>query len=88
MNHQEELLTFPCSFPLKIVGKSGDDFAQVVWQTIVPHAPDLTLQNITFKQSSAKTYTSATVMLTAQSKEQLDNIYRALTSHPRFQYVL
>ena len=33
-------ITFPCDYPLKVVGDAADDFPATVCQVIVRHAPD------------------------------------------------
>ena len=34
------LLTFPCEFPMKIMGRREDGFAQLVSDIVMRHAPD------------------------------------------------
>jgi len=37
---RESLLTFPTVFPMKIMGRREDGFAQVVCDVVQKHAPD------------------------------------------------
>lgn len=77
----ETLLEFPCIFPLKVMGISHPEFVSSILAAIQEHAPNTTEANVTARPSSKGNYTGATVKIEATSKEQLDNIYRALTSH-------
>lgn len=77
----ETLLEFPCVFPLKVMGLAHPEFVRSILAAIQEHAPDTTEAHVTTRPSSKGNYTGATVRITATSKEQLDNIYRALTSH-------
>lgn len=82
------LLTFPCDFPIKIMGKRVDTFAQDIAAVIVVHAPDFDAATIEMRASSGGNYLSLTCTVHAVSQEQLDTIYRALTSHPLVSVVL
>lgn len=78
---KETLLKFPCDFPIKIFGKKHDDLRSEVLKIIRNEVPDFDENNLTFKESKEGNYHALTAMIHATSKEQLDNIYRALTSH-------
>jgi len=38
---QDTLLEFPCRFPIKVMGKAGEDFDALVVRMVRNHAPDL-----------------------------------------------
>ena len=82
------LIEFPARFPLKIMGERHDEFAAIILAVVQVHAPDTTEVDIVVRESSGGRYLSLTVTVTATSQEQLDNIYRAVTSHPMAKYVL
>lgn len=84
----ETLLEFPCAFPLKIMGLAQDNLAQEVLAVIHQFATDYDGKNMEMRASSSGKYVSLTCTVNAQSKAQLDNIYRALTSHPLVKVVL
>lgn len=84
----ETLLEFPCDFPLKIMGLAQDNLAQEVLGVIHKFAPDYDGKNMEMRASSAGKYVSLTCTIHAQSKSQLDDLYRALTSHPLVKVVL
>ena len=84
----ENLLQFPCDFPIKIMGATHDDFMSTVTEIVLLHAPDFDKSNIQTRFSSKGKYLSVTATVRATSKEQLDNLYLALSSHPLVRIVL
>lgn len=84
----ETLLEFPCEFPLKIMGLAQDNLAQEVLGVIHQYAPDYDGKSMEMRASSSGKYVSLTCTVNAQSKAQLDDLYRALTSHPLVKVVL
>ena len=81
-------LQFPTDFPIKIMGKRVEDFAQQIVAVVQAHAPDFDPATLELRSSSAGNYLSVTATIRATSREQLDALYRALTSHPLVQVVL
>ena len=84
----DTLLEFPSEFPLKIMGRSKDGFAQTVHDIVRKHAPDYDGSTMELRPSSAGNYLSLTCTITARSKEQLDALYRELSAHPDIAMVL
>ena len=85
---EPSLLEFPCDFPIKIIGKRVDDYAQAVLAVVLAHAPDYDPATLEMRPSAKGTYLSLTCTVHATSREQLDNLYRALSSHPLVKVVL
>jgi len=85
---QESLLTFPCVFPMKIMGRREDGFAQTVVEIVLRHAPDFHPETMEMRTSSQGRYLSLTVTLNARSREQLDALYSELSKHPMVAMVL
>ncbi|HJW04467.1 MAG TPA: DUF493 family protein [Azospira sp.] len=85
---KESLLEFPCPFPLKIMGARHDEFAQTILAVVQQHDPGFDGATMEMRASSGGKYISLTCTVTATSQEQLDNLYRALTSHPMVKVVL
>lgn len=81
-------LTFPTDFPIKIMGRRTDGFAQAIVDVVREHAPDYDPSTLEMRASREANYLSVTVTINATSREQLDNLYRALTSHPLVTMVL
>ncbi len=85
---QQTLFEFPCEFPIKAMGKTGDELEMAVLGIINRHVEDLIEGAVKFNQSSNGKYTSITITFTAQSKGQLDTIYLELTSCEHVLYCL
>jgi putative lipoic acid-binding regulatory protein len=82
------LLTFPTDFPIKVMGRRADGFAQAVLAVVLTHAPDFDAATMEMRPSRAGNYLSLTVTIAARSREQLDALYRDLSSHPMVTMVL
>lgn len=87
-NTGESLLVFPCSFPIKVMGLTQDDFAQTIVAVVQKHAPDYDPATLEMRASTAGKYLSLTCTITATSRDQLDDLYRELSSHPMVTMVL
>ncbi|MDX9741360.1 MAG: DUF493 domain-containing protein [Gammaproteobacteria bacterium] len=77
---EDTLLQFPCEFPIKVIGKADCDLDALAFALIRAHVPDLGEGAIRSRASSEGRYHSVTVVINAQSKAQLDAIYRSLTA--------
>ncbi len=84
----ESLLRFPCEFPIKVMGPTQEGFAQAVLAVVRRHAPDFEADTMEMRASRAGRYLSVTCTIHATSREQLDNLYRDLSSHPMVTMVL
>ena len=80
---QETLLEFPASFPIKAMGKADGTFESLVVEIVRRHAPDLDETLVKVRESSGGRWLSVTVTIEATSRDQLDAIYRELSSHER-----
>lgn len=85
---QETLIEFPTDFPIKVMGETHDEFATSIIDTIRIHMPEFDASRVEMRASSGGRYISLTCTVFVTSKPQLDDIYRALTSHPKVKYVL
>jgi putative lipoic acid-binding regulatory protein len=83
-----ELLQFPVDFPIKIMGARVDEFANDIAAVITRHAPDFDVSTLELRSSSKGNYLGLTATIRATSRDQLDAIYRELTSHPLVKVVL
>jgi len=81
-------LQFPTEFPIKVMGRRVDGFAQAIVEVVRMHAPDFDASTLEMRMSKDGNYLSVTATIHATSREQLDNLYRALTSHPLVKIVL
>lgn len=81
MSQDESLLEFPCPFPIKMMGRESSTFKSIAIEIVERHAGPLDAASVKTAPSSNGNFTSVTVTINAQSQQQLDDIYRDLTSH-------
>jgi len=82
------LLEFPVDFPLKVMGRRVDEFAQSIAATVGEHVPEFDPATMEFRASSQGNYLSVTVTVRLESRAQLERLYRALAAHPLVSVVL
>lgn len=85
---EDTLFNFPCDFPIKVMGRRTDDFRSLVVGIVQKHAGAIDAANIEERPSKDGSYLSLTCTFSAQSREQLDALYRELTSCERVLIVL
>ncbi|HQU15246.1 MAG: transcriptional regulator [Chromatiales bacterium 21-64-14] len=81
-------LTFPCEFPIKVLGAATPDFDQLVVTIVRRHVPGLGEGAVRTRPSRGGRYVAVTVTVTAASQDQLDAIYCDLTACDRIALVL
>ena len=84
----DTLFQFPCDFPLKVMGRHTDDFRSLVLGIVQKHAGPVDSTKIEERPSKDGSYLSITCTFEAQSREQLDALYRELTACERVLIVL
>jgi putative lipoic acid-binding regulatory protein len=77
----EQLLEFPCDFPIKIMGLDTVEFHVIARALVEKHTGPLSDDAIRRSLSSKGRFVSITITVNAQSKEQLDAIYRDVSGH-------
>lgn len=82
------LIEYPSLFPIKVMGANVDGFAQTMVELALLHDPAFDASTVEMRPSSSGNYIGLTLTINATSREQLDNLYRALTSHPMVKVVL
>jgi len=78
-----KLLTFPCKFPIKVMGANQAGFESLVLEIIQKHASIAAEELVSTRLSRGGRFLSLTVHILAQSQDQLDAIYRELSAHER-----
>ena len=84
----DSLIEYPCDFPIKVMGRRVDDFAQTVVSIVQKHAPDFDPSSLQMRPSRQGNYLGLTVTLHATSRAQLDALYTELSGHPLVAVVL
>ena len=76
----QSLLVFPCRFPVKAMGRQGEDFQRIVSGIILARARLMEGEALRFTPSKNNNYVSITAVIEAESQQQLDAIYRDLSA--------
>lgn len=84
----ESLIVYPSQFPIKVMGVRVEGLVQAI--TAVAHQldPEFDATTIELRESKGGKYLGVTITVTATSREQLDELYRALSTHPMVKVVL
>jgi hypothetical protein len=82
------LIEYPSEFPIKVMGAHVDGFVEAIVEVARRFDPTLQESRLELRPSSAGNYLSVTLPVTATSRQQLDALYQALTSHPMVRVVL
>ena len=81
MEYKESLLEFPCTFPLKAIGKNTESFERYVKWVVQENVPGLDEDAFSRRTSRGDKYVSVSVTFMAESRSQVDSIYTALSKH-------
>jgi uncharacterized protein len=88
MPEEHSLITYPSSFPIKVMGANVAGFVDQIVDVARTFDPQFDPNTVATRSSSAGNYLGVTVTLTVTSRQQLDAIYRTLTAHPMVKVVL
>jgi uncharacterized protein len=82
------LIDYPSPFPIKVMGPNVPEFKAAIMTVARRFDPSFDATAMQARPSSAGNYIGLTITVMATSREQLDDIYRALSSHPMVRYTL
>jgi putative lipoic acid-binding regulatory protein len=85
---QASLIEYPSAFPIKVMGEQVEGFEAAVVAVARQFDPAFDASTIERRPSKAGKYLGLTVTVTATSREQLDELYRTLSTHPMVKVVL
>jgi len=85
---EQSLIDYPSRFPIKVMGQNVDGFVRAVTEIARRFDPDFDAATIELRPSSAAKYLGVTITVNATSREQLDELYRTLSTHPMVKVVL
>lgn len=78
----ESLLKFPCDFTIKVFGLGSDEFEIAVLTIVHKHVPNLSETAMQSRDSANSKYRALSITVHVDSKQQLDDLYRDLSSSP------
>ena len=76
-------LNFPCEYPIKVIGQDAEDFFDFVVELVSRHAPEVMPHEFSVNRSSGGKYTSVSVTIIAESREQVSALYKEMGEHKR-----
>lgn len=85
---KESLIEYPSRFPIKVMGAKVEGFVHAVTAIARQFDPGFDAGTVELRDSKAGNYLGITITVTATSREQLDELYRTLSTHPMVKVVL
>jgi hypothetical protein len=85
---ERSLIEYPCHFPIKVMGAQVEGFLPAMVH--IARSFDASFDESTVEQrpSKAGNYLGLTLTVHVTHREQLDELYRTLTTHPMVKVVL
>jgi len=84
----DSLIEYPCQFPIKVMGRNVPGFVEAMLQLAQQFDPGFDPATLEQRPSKADNYLGLTLTVQVHNREQLDALYRALSSHPLVKVVL
>ncbi len=82
------LIIYPCAFPIKVMGAKVEGLVHAISHIALQFDPQFDAATIELRESKGGKYLGVTITINATSREQLDEIYRTLSTHPMVKVVL
>ena len=85
---KDSLIEYPSLFPIKVMGEKVDGFVHAMTAIAAQFDPSFDASAIELRESKGGKYLGITLPITATSREQLDELYRTLSTHPMVKMAL
>jgi len=85
---EQSLITYPAHFPIKVMGAKAEGYVEAIVQLAQAFAPGFDPATVEQRPSKAGNYLGLTLTVRVTSREQLDELYRTLSTHPMVKVVL
>ena len=85
---EQSLIEYPCHFPIKVMGAHVEGFSAAMASVACRFDPGFDPTTIEHRPSKAGNYLGLTLSVYVTSRDQLDELYRSLSSHPMVKVVL
>ena len=85
---EQSLIEYPSQFPIKVMGANVEGFVAAMIRVAQQFDPSFVPDSVECRPSKAGNYLGVTLTITATSREQLDELYRTLSTHPMVKVVL
>ena len=86
--NNESLIVYPSLFPIKVMGLKVEGMVHAITHIAHQFDPSFDAGTIELRESKGGKYIGVTITVTATSREQLDELYRTLSTHPMVKVVL
>ncbi len=87
-SRNDSLIEYPSAFPIKVLGQNQEGFVQALTHIARQFDPAFDASTVELRDSKAGNYLGVTLTITATSRQQLDELYRTLSTHPMVKVVL
>lgn len=84
----QSLIEYPCHFPIKVMGANVDGYVSAMVAVARAFDPGFDERTVEHRPSKAGNYMGLTLTVHVTSREQLDELYRTLSTHPMVKVVL
>ena len=81
-------IEYPSAFPVKVLGLNAEGIADAMIAVARGFDPGFDASTVELRPSRGDKYLGVTLTVTATSREQLDALYRALSTHEMVKVVL
>jgi uncharacterized protein len=85
---EQSLIEYPCDFPIKVMGAHVEGYVEALVHVARAFDPAFDASTVEKRPSKAGNYLGVTLTVRVTSREQLDELYRTLTTHPMVKIVL
>jgi putative lipoic acid-binding regulatory protein len=85
---EQSLIEYPSAFPIKVMGQNVAGFVEAMVTIARQFDPAFDAASVEQRPSKGNNYLGVTITITATSREQLDELYRTLSTHPMVKVVL
>ncbi len=85
---EQSLIEYPSAFPIKVMGAHVEGFVEAIVSVALQFDPGFDASTVEQRPSKGGNYLGITITITATSREQLDELYRTLSTHPMVKVVL
>ncbi|MFY9513998.1 MAG: DUF493 family protein [Rubrivivax sp.] len=85
---EQSLIEYPSDFPIKVMGAAVEGFEEAIVAVALQFDPGFHAGRLERRPSKGGNYLGLTITVTATSREQLDALYRTLSTHPMVKVVL
>ena len=86
--NEESAIEFPCTFPIKMMGRDTPEFRATARALVEKHAGVVPDEAVQVALSRNERFVSVTITIVATSQQQLDSIYQDATDNADVLYAL